>query len=80
MSGAARMISGGFGRPETGYRGRLESHLRGRAEALLRDPQLTIAEVAYALGYEDAANFGRACRGWFGTSPGRHRAHPLRRE
>ena len=57
----------------TGYRGLVESHLRRRAEVLLRDPQLTIAEIAYSLGYEDPANFGRACRRWFGMSPGKHR-------
>ncbi len=57
----------------TGYRSLVETRRRSRVEALLRDPTLTIAEVAYAVGYEDAANFGRACRRWFGTSPGRHR-------
>jgi AraC-like DNA-binding protein len=54
----------------TSYRVVLEAHLRGRAEALLRDPSLPVAEVAWRLGYEDASNFGRACRRWFGMGPG----------
>jgi AraC-like DNA-binding protein len=35
-----------------------------------RDP---ITEIAADLGYQDVANFGRACRRWFGRSPGRLR-------
>jgi len=42
-------------------------------KALLREGSLTAAELAYRLGYEDAANFNRACRRWFGSSPGRLR-------
>jgi len=29
--------------------------------------------VSQSLGYEDAANFGRACRRWFGMAPSRYR-------
>ena len=49
-----------------------------RAEVLLRDPELCMAEVAYELGYEDPANFGRACRRWFGVSPGNWRRRVCR--
>jgi AraC-like DNA-binding protein len=55
------------------YRAVRDAERRSRAEALLRDGRLTIAEVAYALGYEDPANFGRACRRWFGMAPGAQR-------
>ena len=55
---------------ETTYRFLRDAHRRRRAETLLRDGSLTAAEVAYRLGYGDAANFGRACRRWFGSSPG----------
>jgi len=57
----------------TSYRVILEAHLRERAEALLRDPSLPVAEIAWRLGYEDASNFGRACRRWFGTGPAQRR-------
>jgi len=36
-----------------------------------------VAELAYRLGYEDTANFNRACRRWFGKSPGRLRQKRL---
>ena len=42
-------------------------------------PELSVAEVAYVLGYEDPANFGRACRRWFGVSPGKWRARAAHR-
>ncbi len=58
----------------TSFRALLERGQQRQAEALLREPGLGVAEVAWALGYEDAANFGRACRRWFGMSPGRYRA------
>jgi AraC-like DNA-binding protein len=63
----------------TSYRAVLEAHLRARADALLRDPNLTVSDVASRLGYDDTANFGRACRRWFGMPPGRVRKESVRR-
>jgi AraC-like DNA-binding protein len=67
-------------REGTSYRGLLDARQKSRAAALLRDRQCDVAEVAYALGYEEPANFGRACRRWFGMSPGRYRAQLLDEE
>jgi len=39
------------------------------ARALLRQPALTIEQVAERLGYSDVSNFGRAFRRWTGLSP-----------
>ena len=60
---------------ETGttYRDLRDAHRRRRAEKLLREGSLTVAEVAYQLGYEATPNFNRACRRWFGSSPGKLR-------
>ena len=52
------------------YRELVDRHRRRRAEALLRDGSYSVAEIGYRLGYEDATNFARACRRWFGTAPG----------
>jgi AraC-like DNA-binding protein len=65
---ARRLREGG-----TTYRAIVDTARRQRAEALLRERRLDVAEIAYALGYGDTANFGRACRRWWGTSPGSHR-------
>jgi AraC-like DNA-binding protein len=58
----------------TTYRDLADAHRRRRAELLLRDSSLGVAEIAWALGYEDGANFGRACRRWFGVAPGMQRS------
>lgn len=43
--------------------------LRAQAESLLARQELPLRDVAYRLGYADAANFTRACRRIFGESP-----------
>jgi AraC-like DNA-binding protein len=58
----------------TSYRTLLDGHRRRRAALLLAQAELTVAEVADRLGYDEPSNFGRACRRWFGMSPRRYRA------
>jgi len=60
----------------TSYRRLIDGHRRRRAIELLLQPELAVAEVAERLGYEDATNFSRACRRWFGKSPRAYRARP----
>lgn len=45
-----------------------------RAQNFLRNRMLTVAEIAYRLGYSDPAAFTRAFTGWTGCSPSRWRA------
>ena len=48
--------------------------VRGQlAEAYLADPTVSIAEVAFLLGFSDQSSFNRAFRRWTGESPGRWR-------
>ncbi len=44
-----------------------------RARKLLGDGTLRISEVAYALGYNDVANFSRAFKRWSGRTPKAYR-------
>ncbi|MEE4639019.1 MAG: helix-turn-helix domain-containing protein [Wenzhouxiangella sp.] len=56
-----------------GYR-QLVGEVRAAVAAhRLRNTRDPIADIATDLGYQDVANFGRACRRWFGRSPGRLR-------
>lgn len=62
-----------LGKCGASFRSLVDDHRRRRASELLADPQLTVTEAAYRLGYTEPANFGRACRRWFGTGPRAYR-------
>lgn len=53
----------------TSFARTLESTRKALAEAYLSDPSLTLAEVAYLLGYGEQPSFYRAFRRWFDTTP-----------
>ena len=44
------------------------------ARSYLTDPELTLAQVAYLLGYADQSAFSNSFRRWTGQSPRRFRA------
>lgn len=52
----------------------LDTSRRERALLLADDRTLTVAEIAWRVGYSDVANFTRAFRRWTGRSPGAYRA------
>lgn len=51
------------------YKDILRNLRRDYARSLLGNARLSVAEVGECLGYREPANFGRAFRSWFGTSP-----------
>lgn len=53
----------------TTFREVSEEVRRDRACVLLRDPDLRVADVAYAVGYDDVTSFTKAFRRWTGQSP-----------
>lgn len=57
----------------TSYRTLVDDARKLLAFDLLRRSELELGEIAERLGYRDVANFGRACRRWYGRSPGRMR-------
>lgn len=62
-----------LGRRNASYRELLDAHRRARAAELLAQAQLSVAEIADRLGYDEPTNFSRACRRWFGVSPRSYR-------
>ncbi len=48
----------------------LDGQRKNRALELLSNPQTTVEQIAYAVGFTDAHNFRRAFRRWTGKTPG----------
>ena len=61
------------------YQSVVDDFLRGRSVELLGNESLKVKEVAAALGFSNPANFGKAFKRWFGTSPGDFRQSRLGR-
>lgn len=57
----------------TSYQQLLDDTRRELAEQYLAQPNLTLLEVAYLLGFADPSNFFRAFRRWFDMTPGEYR-------
>lgn len=51
----------------------IESVRRELAEAYLRDPNLTLTEISYLLGFGDTSSFSRAFKRWTGQAPSAQR-------
>ncbi|ROH89660.1 AraC family transcriptional regulator [Stagnimonas aquatica] len=54
----------------SGFRLLLEEARKRDSLNLLKDPRLTLTDIAHRLGYSTMANFARAFRCWHGDSPG----------
>jgi len=58
----------------TSFQQLLDDTRRELAEQYLAQPNLTLLETAYLLGFADPSNFFRAFRRWFDATPGEYRA------
>ncbi|MEB0079111.1 AraC family transcriptional regulator [Pseudomonas sp. CCI3.2] len=58
----------------TSFQTLLDDTRRELAEQYLAQPQMTLLEIAYLLGFADPSNFFRAFRRWFDATPGEYRA------
>lgn len=58
---------------QTSFKAIREQILSKQAAAYLSTPHLSIDAIAALLGYHDAANFRRAFRRWFATTPSEYR-------
>ncbi|WIG98703.1 AraC family transcriptional regulator [Myxococcus sp. SDU36] len=60
----------GFG---LGFQELLDGTRKALAEGYMKQPELTLAEVAYLLGFAEQASFFRAVRRWHGMTPQAYR-------
>ncbi len=61
-----------------GYRDLVEDVRRRKAQLMLSDRALSLAEIAFLLGYSEQSSFTNAFRRWTGRAPGVYRADLLR--
>lgn len=61
----------------TSFGAELEALRRGLAERYLSNPEISIAEVAFLLGYSEPRAFHRAFKSWTGSTPGTWRKERL---
>jgi AraC-like DNA-binding protein len=57
----------------TGFKDLLEAVRRDLAREWVREARFPLTEIAFRLGYGDAASFSRAFRRWTGQAPGAYR-------
>lgn len=69
LNTSSRTLSRKLGDEQTSYKKLLESARREYASHLLQNTHLSIADVAYNLAYQEPANFVRAFKVWFNTTP-----------
>lgn len=63
----------------TRYQTVLDATRRELAEQYLREPGMTMTEVAFLLGYREQSSFNHAFRDWYGTTPAAWREQALNR-
>ncbi|MET1078452.1 MAG: AraC family transcriptional regulator [Pseudomonas sp.] len=61
----------------TSFQQLLDDTRRELAQQYLAQPNLTLLEAAYLLGFADPSNFFRAFRRWFAATPGEYRLRHL---
>jgi AraC-like DNA-binding protein len=71
---SARTLMRRLAQEDTSFQRLLDAARQDRALWYLQHTSASVEEIAHALGYEDASNFGRTCRRWFGQAPSRLRA------
>ncbi|CAA0094487.1 putative HTH-type transcriptional regulator [Halioglobus japonicus] len=69
LSMSERSLTRQLGREGTSYASLLANVQAERARNYMRNPNLTVSEIGYRLGYTEPATFTRAFTKWTGSSP-----------
>ena len=64
-----RALQRGLKQEGHGFRELLEGARRDLAERFLRQPELSLTDVCYLLGFSDQSNFTKAFKRWTGQTP-----------
>jgi AraC-like DNA-binding protein len=56
------------------FRDLVESTRQARAETFLRNPDISLAEIAFMLGYSEQSTFHNAFKRWTGKTPNEFRS------
>jgi AraC-like DNA-binding protein len=70
---SSRSLQRGLQAIGTSFSEQLDAVRRARSLLLLRDPELSVREIAFMLGYADPRAFYRSFRRWTGHTPAEHR-------
>jgi len=71
---SVRTLQRKLGESGTSFRELVDQTRRELAEAYIRDPAVSLSELAFMLGFSDASAFSRAYKRWTGRTPGKERA------
>lgn len=75
---STRTLQRRLGEHERSFQTVLDEVRRARAEAFLRDPGISLTQIAFLLGYTEQSTFHNAFKRWSGVSPGAYRRQHLR--
>lgn len=70
---SVRTLQRKLGESGTSFRELVDRTRRELAEAYIRDPTVSLSELAFMLGFSDASAFSRAYKRWTGRTPGAER-------
>ena len=70
---STRALQRGLKQEGLSFRELLESTRRDLAEKFLRQPELSLTEICYLLGFSDQSNFTKAFKRWTGETPASYR-------
>jgi AraC-like DNA-binding protein len=75
---STRTLQRRLGEHERSFQAVLDEVRRARAEMFLRDPSISLTQIAFLLGYTEQSTFHNAFKRWSGVSPGTYRRDYLR--
>ena len=74
---SVRTLHNRLAKSGTNYQKLLDETRQGLAEQYMRQPDISVSEIAYLLGFSDCSNFSRAFQRWTDRAPSQYRKDVL---